>query len=414
MSISNWLGDSTSDPLGLNALNQAAQSNRLQMANFALAQASSYMSAGMNDKAITALKKATTFDSNNTTAYNYLGQLYLKSGDTDNAIKSYQQLIRIQSNTDSKDTSTNAPTLEAATIGLANSYLQAGKYVQSEEQFKAAAKLDPKDPVPIYTLGQQYFTQGRVDEALAMFQKTQKISPNDGNVYYALGQVYNAQRNYSDAVTALQQSIKLKPNFPSANYELGVAYNGLGNNDGVQEQLNILLNSSDPVLASDLNKILRPKMVGIDTSSPGNTFNASLLPGTSLLALNPAYITPNSDKTLSIVIQFDSSMDAASVQDINNWKISKANSPDAGYYVYLQNDTGIPDKPLSITYNDYTQEATVSFLLKQNSTISGVIDPSHLVFTFLGNNSNNQSMDPNSNSIDGASYTPFASVNTVA
>ncbi len=175
MSTSVWLTDNnSSDALGLTAAYQTAQDNRLQIAQYAIAQASANLTAGENDKAILSLKKALAFDSNNTTAYNYLGKLYLSKGDTANAIKSYQQLVRIQSSTTLKDTATTAPTLEAATLGLANSYLQAQQYTQSEQQFKAAIKLNSRDPVPVYTLGQQYLTQGRLSDALSMFKSAQK------------------------------------------------------------------------------------------------------------------------------------------------------------------------------------------------------------------------------------------------
>jgi tetratricopeptide (TPR) repeat protein len=418
MSASVWLSDNnSSDVLGLTAAYQTAQSNRLQIAQYAIAQASADLTAGNNDRAITSLKKALAFDSNNTTAYNYLGQLYLSKGDTANAIKSYQQLVRIQSSTAFKDSSTTAPTLEAATLGLANSYLQAKKYTQSEQQFKAAIKLNPRDPVPVYTLAQQYLTQGRLSESLSMFQKAQKLSPKDGNVFYGLGSVYNAQGNYSDAATALQTAVQLKPNFPSANYQLGVAYNGLGYSDGVQEQQTIL-NGADSNLATQLRNITNPKIISINNTNVGNTFNDIFGPNTSLLAINPVFITPNSTKTVSAVIQFDSNMDLSSVTNASNWTISKGSSAQSGFYnntlPVSSKDAAIPTNPVSVIYNSVTKEATVSFQLKQNSTGDAVIDPKHLVFTFNGKSAGGQSIDPNANSIDGDAAAAFGTFNTFA
>jgi len=418
MSTSVWLTDNnSSDALGLTTAYQTAQDNRLQIAQYAIAQASANLTAGENDKAILSLKKALAFDSNNTTAYNYLGKLYLSKGDTANAIKSYQQLVRIQSSTTLKDTATTAPTLEAATLGLANSYLQAQQYTQSEQQFKAAIKLNSRDPVPVYTLGQQYLTQGRLSDALSMFKSAQKLSPNDGNVFYGLGSVYNAQGNYSDAVTALQTAVQLKPNFPSANYQLGVAYNGLGYADGVQEQQTIL-NGTDSNLASQLRNVTNPKIMGINNTSIGNTFNETLGPRTSLLAINPAFITANSTKIVSTVIQFDSKMDFSSVTNASNWKISKGNSPQSGFYnntlPVSSKDAAIPTAPIFVTYNSVTNEATVSFQLKQNSSGDAMIDPKHLVFTFNGKDAAGQRIDPNANSIDGDATAAFGSFDTIA
>jgi len=413
--MADWLSTSYagSDPLGLTAAAQAVQDNRTQLAQFAIAQAATSMSAGKNDEAISAFQKALAFDANNTTAYNYLGQLYLSKGDTANAIKSYQQLVRIQSNPNTQDGSSNAPSLEAATLGLANSYLQAKQYTQSEQQFKAAARLDPTDPVPPYTLGQQYLTQGRYSEALTQLQQAGKLSPNDGNVYFAMGSVYNAQGNFSAAVSALQSSIQLKPNFPSANYQLGIAYNGLDNQTGVQQQLTIL-NNTDGSLATQLTAAIKPTMVGFDTANPANTFNPFLGPGSSLLAQDPSgFLAPNSSQMLSAVIQFSANMDLDSITNPGNWTMSMGDGSQSGYYNDMMplsdQDATIPMEPVSVTYDATSDEATVNFELSQNATADATIDPQHVVFTYKGEDAAGQTMDPNANSIDGGSDAGFSS-----
>ena len=60
MSNLDWLsfGNSASDALGLTAAYQTAQDSRLQIAQYSIAQASTYLTAGKNDQAITAFKKA--------------------------------------------------------------------------------------------------------------------------------------------------------------------------------------------------------------------------------------------------------------------------------------------------------------------------------------------------------------------
>jgi tetratricopeptide (TPR) repeat protein len=422
MNTPNWMDvfNNSYDPMGLTSAAQNAQSNRQQIAQYAVAQAANYYSAGKNTQAIAAFKRATALDPNNTTANNYLGQIYMAQGDNANAIKSYQQLVRIQSNPATKDTSTNAPTLEAATISLANAYLQAKQYDQSEKQFLAAAKLNPKDPVPVYTLGQQYLSQGKNSQAMAMFQKTLKISPNDGNVYYAMGSAYNAEGKYSDAVTALKKSMLLKPNFPSSNYELGVAYNGLGDSQGVQQQLAILQGSNgDTSLASQLGAIIKPQMSNIDYTNTANTFLANAGPGTPLWAVDTASYTAlaakNSSVTVSAVIQFSSDMDISDITNVANWSISRGNTPGSGFYNYSMPVSGkeatVPATPVSVSYNAQTQEATVNFKLNQNSTGDATFDPSHLVFTFNGKDTAGQSMDQNANSIDGNATAGFGTIN---
>ncbi|NTV50029.1 MAG: tetratricopeptide repeat protein [Geobacteraceae bacterium] len=415
---SDWLSASTSDTLGLAAASQSAESTRAQNAQYAIASASSALSDGNYDKAIKAFKTAAAFDPNNTTAYNYLGKIYLSQGKNDDAIKAYKQLVRIQSSQTTKDASSSAPTLEEATISLGNAFLQAKQYDQSEKQFKAAAKLAPKDALPVYTLGQQYLSQGRLDEALTQLQKAKTLAPKDGNVYYALGAVYNAQENYMDAAIALQTSVQLKPDFPDANYELGVAYNGLNYTEGVQEQQTIL-NSSDYNLASQLSAITKPQIVSIDDTDSRTTFHTSNFgPDTPIWLSDTSLLTPNSSKIVTTVIQFSKNMDYSSVINIANWSISRGDNYKSGYYNYSRpvssTDAYIPQTPESVTYDSTTGEATVNFRLQQNSNGNAMIDPMHLVFTFNGKDDFGQTMDLTANSIDGYADAPFGSIDTMA
>lgn len=413
---SNWLSSMTTDSLGLTTAVESAQTYRAQYAQYAVAQGTTALSDSNYDGAIAAFKKAVALDSNNTTAYNYLGKIYLSQGNTDEAIKAYKQLVRIQSNTSTRDDSSSAPTWEESVISLGNAYLQAKKYDESETQFKLAERLSPSDPVPYYTLGMQYCDQDRLGEAMSQMQKAKTLSPSDGNVYYGLGKIQNAQGNYSDAVTSLQKALELKSSFPAANYELGVAYNALNYTDGVEEQLTILENS-DTTLASQLSAIIKPQIESIDTSSSLSTFNSALGAGTPLWFLDSSLTTANSSKIFSVVIQFNKDMDAESITNVANWSITRGNNAYSGYYNDLMavtsNEAQLSYVPLSVSYDTTTYEATVQFRLAQNSSGTAKIDPKHIVFTFNGKDIYGQTMDLTANAIDGySSDEAFGSVDT--
>lgn len=417
--MSSSVFDSTSGTIDLTSIYQNAQDQRKQLAQYAIAQAANMMTNNQNNKAITLFKQALALDPQNTTAYKYLGQIYLSQGKNSDAIKAYKQLVTIMStsasayaNTYSSSSLSTTPTLQTAYVSLGNAYLQNKQYSDSEKAFKKAEQLNPQDPVAPYTLGQQYLTQGNLAGALTQFQKTQRISPNDGNVYYALGEVYNKKGDYKDAVTNLTRALNLKPNFPSANYELGVAYNGLGQTADAQKQLTILRNSN-ATLAAQLQFVLsKPQMVAIDTTvTQSNKFNDILGPGTPLWYLDPSLSTPNSSKEFSVTILFNNAMDVGSITNLANWTISRANSTQAGYYnntmPVSSKDVTIVNTPDAITYNPLTKEATVNFRINQNSTGDAVIDPSHIVFTFNGKDAQGRTMDQAANAVDGAGSTPF-------
>ena len=419
----------TSNAFNMTTINQTTQSDRTQLAQFAISQAAGLMANNQNTQAIASFKKALALDPQNTTAYNYLGQIYMSQGDNSDAISAYKQLVNILSTSASSYSSTvtatsittatqdlyssTPPTLQTAYVSLGNAYLQDKQYTQSQTAFQKAEKLNPQDPVAPYTLGQQYLTQGNLSGALAQFQKTQKISPNDGNVYYALGEVYNQMGDYQQAVTNLTKSLNLKPNFPSANYQLGLAYNGLGQTQQAQQQLSIL-DDSDSTLASQLSFTLnKPQMVAEDsTATQNNAFDSVLGPGTPLWMLDPSLLTaPNSSAKFSVTISFNNTMSASSIMNTANWTISPADGTQAGYYDDMMpqtsNDATLPKTPTSVSYNSLTNEATVTFQLSQNSDGTAVIDPSHLVFTFNGEDASGRTMDQTANSVDGAESAPF-------
>jgi len=419
--MSSSVFDSMSGGIDLTSIYQNAQSQQKQNAQYAVAQAATLMANNQNDKAITLFKQALSMDPKNTTAYSYLGKLYLAKGDNKDAINTYKKLVSVMSAdansyttaaSSSSSSSSTTPTLQTAYVSLGNAYLQNKQYSDSEKAFKKAEQLNPSDPVAPYTLGQQYLTQGNLSGALTQFEKTQKISPNDGNVYYALGQVCNQMGDYQDAVANLTKSVYLKPNFPSANYQLGLAYNGLGKTAEAQKQLTIL-QDSNATLASQLKTALsKPQMVAVDSfATQNNKFNDILGPGTPLYFLDPSLSTPQSSATFSVSISFNNDMDVSSITNSANWTLSRANSSQAGYYNDMMpqssKDATIPTTPTSVTYNSLTKEATVNFQLNQNSDGTAVIDPSHLVFTFNGKDAQGRSMDQTENSVDGANTAPF-------
>ena len=407
--MADFVSGANNDPFAVTG--QDTTGTRKQIAQYAIMQAAAYMQNNQNDQAIGAFKKALAFDPQSATAYNYMGQIYLSQGKNADAIKAYQQLVRIQSNLSLADTSGNAPSQADAHVSLGNAYLQDKQYSASEKEFKTAAKLDPSNPLPPYTLGLQYANTNRLSEAETQFLNAKKLSPNDGNVYYALGMVYNKQGRSEEAAASLEKALTLKNNFPAANYELGVAYDALGRTADAQNQLSIL-QTTDTTQASNLQTLLNKPGITYMGDQRSGGFSDYLGPGVPLWMLDPTLLTkPNSTKTFSITIGFNTNMDAASITNTQNWSISRADGNEGGYYnntmPMTAKDVVLPSNPLSVSYNSITREATLMFNLNQNSSGDAVIDQSHIVFKFSGTDALGRTMDTKANEIDGNSIAPF-------
>ncbi len=388
--------DQSADSIFAGAL--AAQSQKATLAQYAIQQAARYLQSENQDAALKEFKKALAFDSENYTAHQYIGNIYLSQGKTKEAIKEFKENVRLQ------------PLSVNALVDLGNAYVQDKNYTEAETSLKKAARMDPLNPVPDYTLGHVYLNTDRLNEAEAQFKKVEKISPRDGNVYYSQGMVYNKQERYDEAVKTLEKALSLKNDFPAANYELGVAYNAMGEKDKAQGQLSIL-NSSDYTLAQDLKFVInKPRIVTMDTSKSGG-FTELLGAGTPLWALDPTLIAPDTSKEFSITFTFSEKMDVASVMNPINWSISRGNSAEAGYYnntmPVTSNEVSIPKFPLAVTYNDVTQEATIKFRLSQNADGTATIDPKHLVFAFKGKDASGRTMDTAADEYDGYALKAF-------
>jgi len=376
------------------------QSQRAQLAQFAIQKAAGYLQDNKNDEAVREFKKALAFDPQNVTARTYIGKIYLGQGKTHEAITEFKTIVN------------NDTTSVTARNNLGNAYLQAKQYSNAEKEFKIAARMDPLNPVADYTLGILYTQTDRPKEAEAQFNKVAKVSPRDGNVFYALGALYNKEGRPEDAVKQLEKALTLKQNFPAANFELGSAYAKLGNTSKAQEQLAILQNK-DTSLATDLSFILnKPKMLYIDSANNKN-FNQILGPGTPLWMLDPTLMnSPDASQKVTVAIQFNNKMDMASVMNPANWEISRAKGSGGGYYnnsmpIINDREAKIPTRPFSISYNPETGQASVTFTVQQNATGDAVIDPKHLVFKFSGKDASGRQMDTNADQIDGYALNAF-------
>jgi len=371
---------------------QSAVSQYVQAAAAQLIQKKKY------PQAIVQLKKAIALDPKSPDAYGTLGSVYLQTGDTKGAIGAYKNQIRV------------SPASADAYNSLGNAYLQAGNQSEAEKQYKTSARIDGSTTYAPYALGNIYLQQGRYSEAATQFAKVVKIAPRDAHGYYGLAAVDNKKGDFSRAVTLANKAISLDKTLPEAHFELGKAYLGLGQKSEAEKQATIL-GTLNATMASDLGTLLAaPKIVA---SLPGSTrFNTLKQPNTLLKTLDPALLFPNSSKDFTMVFQFDSQMDAASVTNAANWSIDKASGGQGGVYnngvtLHPDRQVTVPGTPKRVIYDPQTMQATVFFTLSQNSTLSAEIDPSHIVFKFSGTDAAGKAMDPSADQVDGAAGLPF-------
>jgi len=384
------------------ALFSALTSQQTQMSSLAqnaLSQGADMYSNGDLNGAAQSFKRAIAYDpspDNVTQAYNLLATVYIQQNNTTDAIKAYKASISM------------APSDDTAHISLGNIYFSQGLYTDAEKEYKAAVSINPTSSTDLYSLGQAYLAEGRYQDAENVFNRVIQMDPSQYGSYYALGQTYSKEGRSKEAVAEFNKTISLKPDFYNAYIDLGSSYADLGQFDKAQEQLNILNQNAPnlaPVLSSYIDKVTKPKIVAGYSS---NGFLDTLGPATPVSAMGTSLSTPNASQEFEMVFLFSKPMEASSVQNPYNWSISKASSgsPGGAYNWGVPNsptDVQVSPIPISVVYSPDSLTATVSFLVTQNATATGTIDPSHIDFNFGGVDAYGNAMDPSADEYSGIS-----------
>jgi tetratricopeptide (TPR) repeat protein len=343
-------------------------------------------------EALAAFKLAAALKPDSADAYNAIAGAYTMLGKKKEAIEAYRLSLKVNRNQ------------EQVNINIANLSLDLKKPADAEKALKDAITVNSTSVLAHYTLGHLYVQNNRAKEAEAQFRQVVKLVPKDANGLYGLGLALNKQGRYNEAIKTLTTATTLKKDFVPALTELGLAYAALGQTDNAQKQIDVLnkINSTPAILAADdLSKtIKRPKISAYNDVNSSLNLNIGVAGsplGTSLLLIDPAFITPSARKEVTVQFQFDSEMDAASVSNIVNWRISKPRGGVAGLYdngMYRATDASTPTLPSRVVYDSTTRQATLTFSLAQNATGNATIDPYHLTFQFLGKDTQGKAMDP--------------------
>ncbi len=384
------------------------------LAGTALGQGIDLFQAGKYNEAVNAFKKSAAlspFSDNSATAYQYMGQAYAKLEDTDKAIKTYQEAIRIY------------PQRAEFQMALGDIYMEKEMQEEALAEYEAAVKLDSEDAESRYSLGQSYIKAGNLTQAREQFEAVVRLTPISAAGFYGLGQVARAEGDLEDAVAQLTRAIRINKNFELAYVELGYAYADMGEFQKAEDQLRVL-ESKSSAKATDLGnyitQVTMPRILyafgstAYDANlkrSVGSSigFNTALGPKTSVSTLDLSRLTdPNTSRLFEMKVAFSKDMDEASIINPYHWKISRATLRDnGGIYNYGMTlpatETFIRPTPVSVLYDTKSNTATVRFKVSQNSTGNATIDPHHIVFKFYGVDAYGKAMDPSADEYAGFS-----------
>jgi Tfp pilus assembly protein PilF len=326
------------------------------------------------------------FSDNSLKATEYLANAYSAQGKTGDAIKTLHQGVKM------------FPTADNLNISLGNMLFSEGRYEEAAVEYTEAVKKNPTNSESYYSLGQAYLTLKQYGSAETNFKKTIQLSPRDSAGYYALGQTYRMTGRYSEAEQQLNKALSIKRDFPYVHYELGALYAEQKQMDKASEELRIVEEKAPEFLLDLQNKIYEnsdPRFLAAYSTD----ITLSQPPGTLLSEIDSSLSTPNAQKSFTVNFVFDKNMDAAVVQNIANWEISRSTSyTTGGVYNWAMaipsSEISVSSLPTSVYFDSENNTAKLTFTLTQNAAGDGTIDLSHLVFKFKGTDMHGNSMDP--------------------
>jgi tetratricopeptide (TPR) repeat protein len=390
---------STAQIDGLFSAMPTSQAQYDSLSNSALSRGIDRYTSADYGGAVTEFRRAiglSPFSDNAAKAYDFAARAYLLDGNTEEAIKTYQEAIK------------SYPGRAAFHASLGEIYYKQGQLSEAEAEYKAAINLDPESTDSRYALGQLYLNSERYSEAEVQFKKVVGLSPQSSIGYYGLGQTYRKMGEYGDALTQLDKAISLDRSFYNGILEQGYTYADIGDADNASNAVDTLLYQGSSLAITLRNYIYESSSPQFSVAYSTNGFNEFLGPGTPLASLDSSLSENMASKAFTMTFGFTKEMDPITVQNPLNWEIGRATGTDAGgAYNWgmpaSATDVVFPSVPDYVLYDPETFTADVTFKITQNSEGNGTIDPSHIMFRFYGIDAYGKAMDLTADEYSGIS-----------
>lgn len=151
------------------------------------------------NRAIDACKLAQQYDEGRAETLVALGNLYLGTGQHEQAHAILARAIDSEPN--------NAD----ANAGFAESLRVRGDLAGAEQYYRRAIELDPAYWRHYFYLGRVLQEQGRIEETISNLRRASQLQPGNPLPYFSLGAIYFYQGEYLLAAETTQKSIELSP-----------------------------------------------------------------------------------------------------------------------------------------------------------------------------------------------------------
>ena len=208
------------------------------------------------DRALAYSTDAIGLSPHTASVWNERAQIYLASGDYEQARETYQTSL----NQDSEYVQTY--------LFLGEVYKAQRKGDKAEEAFQQAIKANPKAVQPHLYLGQLHIQQQEWEKAAEAYQQAAEVNPKSVEAYSGLGYVYTQLGDLEAALQAYAKAVELQPKDFTNRKNLAILYQQLGQLDNAireaKEALELAPESQKPAIEALLAQLGQP----LSSSSP--------------------------------------------------------------------------------------------------------------------------------------------------
>jgi len=162
-------------------------------------------------------------------AWNNLGLLSARQGDTEKAIGYFEKALQLDSDH------------FIALQNLGNAYRQQKRWDDARATLERALAIKPEDPEVNYGLGMVFAQKNDSDSAYRYLQKALQARPTYPEALNNLGILYLRTRRRDEAVAEFEQCIRLAPAFDQSYLNLARVYSIEGNTEKARSVLLALL-----------------------------------------------------------------------------------------------------------------------------------------------------------------------------
>lgn len=208
-----------------------ANEDRGREAAMSLNQAILFGNSGMYDLSIRQCKETASSlqGSQETMTLWVMANLYLSSGQLDDSVETYNEIIKTEPNSASLYTE------------LGNVYLLLKKRQEAKDAYKKAVNISGKAVSALLTLSNLYMQEGLHGDAIKMSEQALSLDPKSLNARGILAECHLFTGKYEEAENYLREMLKLDPSSYSAHFTLARVKYSMGQFDECIEECKICL-----------------------------------------------------------------------------------------------------------------------------------------------------------------------------